>query len=308
MAVKNSDSLGWIFLPFTLAWEWRKRMGVVGPVTVLAVLALLSYAFHQYTVPRLANWPEYELTADRWEVTQKPNWIRRDVAREAIESGDLTHVSLLDPELAEKTSRAFVLCSWVKEVNRVEKRYPAKVRVDLTYRKPVAMVEVIDHQAEKEGVACFPIDEFGVLLPTTDFSLTDLAHYPHIRIADASLSAPAGAVWGDPRVEQAALIAGAIVDHYKHWGVERIELVSDSQGDRRAKGPFLFRLIAARGLIIDFGHAPGMESSEEATAGQKIRWLMDHRTKNGSFDGLDTGYLIDLRDANGLRLIPTIGS
>jgi hypothetical protein len=307
MAGKDSDSFGWILFPFALVWEWRKRMGLVGPATVLVVLALLSYGFHQYTAPRLANWPEYELSADRWEITQKPNWIRRDVARDAIEKSDLTHASLLDPQLAEKTSQAFLLCSWVKEVNRVEKRYPANVRVDLTYRKPVAMVEVIDQEAEKEGMACFPVDDAGVLLPTSDFSQTDLAHYPRIRVDGASLQAPAGAVWGDSRVEQAAVLAGAIIEHYKQWGVERIELVSSQADDRRAKGPFLFRLIAARGLIIDFGHAPGMESSEEATASQKIRWLNDYRTKNGSFDTLDPGYIIDLRDASGPKQKPTIG-
>ena len=81
MANKNSNSLGWIFLPFALVWEWRKRMeeAPLGPATILAILCVpSSYAFHQYTAPKIISWPEYELTADRWEVTQKPNWIRRD--------------------------------------------------------------------------------------------------------------------------------------------------------------------------------------------------------------------------------------
>ncbi len=307
MAAKNSDSLGWIFLPFALVWEWRKRMGFVGPATILAILALLSYAFHQYTAPKISNWPEYELTADRWEVTQKPNWVRRDVMREAIENGDLTHVSLLDPDLTEKVSRAFVLCSWVKEVNRVEKRYPAKVRVDITYRKPVAMVEVDDELAAKEGVPCYPVDETGVLLSTLDFSNVDLAHYPRIRVLGATRQTPPGAPWGDPRIEQAALIAGAILDHFTDWGVARIEMVPSADDDRRAKAPFLYRLVTERGLKIDFGHAPGMEDSTEPTINEKIRRLTDYKQKNGKLNELDAGLLIDLRPTSGIVVKPAIG-
>lgn len=306
MAAKNSDSLGWILFPLALVWEWRKRMGFVGPATIIAILALLSYAFQKYTVPQITLWPEYELTADRWEVSQKPTWIRRDVMREAIENGDLTHVSLLDPQLTEKASRAFVLCSWVKEVNRVEKRYPAKVRVDVTYRKPVAVVEVIDEATEKEGLACYFIDDASVLLPRSDFSEVDLAHYPRIRIPGASRQGPPGAPWGDPRVEQAALIAGSIANHFVDWGIEAIELVPASESDFRSKGPFLYRLVTRRGLKVDFGRAPGFEDSAEPTVGEKIRRLSDYKQKNGRLSELDAGLLIDLRHQDGIKQRPAL--
>jgi hypothetical protein len=306
MANKNSSSLDWLFLPFALLWEWRKRMGFVGPATILIVLALLSYAFHHYTAPRLANWPEYELTAEKWEITQRPSWIRRDVLREAIENGDLTKVSLLDPKLTERASNAFVMCSWVKEVNRVEKRYPSKVRVDLTYRKPAAIVEVIDELAATEGIACYFVDELGVLLPRSDFSDVDLAVYPRIRIDDVSFQGALGAPWGDARVEQAARIAGAILEYYKDWGIQRIELIPTALEGRRSKGSFLFRLVTERDLRIDFGRAPGMEDSSEPTIGQKIRWLSDYKKKNGRFSDLDAGVLIDVRDVDGIRVKPAL--
>lgn len=304
MAGKNSDSLGFIFFPFALAWEWRKRMGFVGPATILVTLALLSFAFHRYTEPRIAHWPEYQLTSDRWEITQKPNWIRRDVIRETIDQGDLTKLSLLDPKLAEKTSAALLNCSWVKEVKRVEKRYPAKVRIDLIYRRPVAVVEVLDEASAQEGPACYFVDDLGVLLPQLDFSHPDLPHYPRIRVPNAARQAPAGAAWGDARVEQAAAIAGAIADKFNDWGIDAIELAPLGEDDFRGKGPFRYRLSTARGLKIDFGHAPGLEDSSEPTISEKIDRLSDYKQKNGRLSDLDAAVTIDVRHPDGVKTRP----
>lgn len=301
MASKNTDSLGWLLFPFALVWEWRTRMGFVGPATILAVLALLSYSFHKYSAPKIATWPEYALTSDRWEVTQKPNWIRRDVVRDALENGDLTKLSLLDPKLTEKTSNAFVTCSWVKEVKRVEKRYPAKVRVDLTYRKPVAIVEVEDEASAEKGLACYFVDEFGVLLPRSDFSEVDLPHYPRIRVPGATRQAPAGTAWGDPRVEQAAAIAGAILEKFADWGIYAVELAPRDEEDFRGKGPFHYQLTTARGLKIDFGRAPGLEHSAEATIGEKIKRLNDYKQRNGRLSDLDAGLIIDVRHPDEIK-------
>lgn len=302
MASKNTDSLGWIFFPFALVWEWRKRMGFVGPLTILGVLALLSFGFHHYTVPRLASWPEYQLISERWEVTQKPTWIRGDVIREAIENGDLTKLSLLDPKLAEKANSAFVTSAWVKEVNRIEKRYPAKVRVDVTYRKPVAVVEVVDEASAEEGLACYFVDEYGVLLPQSDFSEVDLTHYPRIRVPGATRQGPKGAPWGDPRVEQAASIAGAILDKFNDWGIYSIELATRGDEDFRGKGPFMFRLSTVRGLKVDFGRAPGLEDSAEPTVGEKVRRLTHYVLENGKLSDLDPAVVIDVRPTD--RIIP----
>lgn len=307
MASKNNnEALGRTATSLASLWELRRRIAVVAPLSVLGALSLISVCFHRYTAPRLQSWPEYELTPERWEVTQRPNWIRRDVVREAVNLGDLHQLSLLDPQLAEKTSRAFLLCSWVKEVNRVEKRYPAKVRVDVTYRKPVAMVEGVDDQMEEEGVPYFPVDESGVLLPTSDFSKIDLGHYPRICIPNVSLQGPAGASWGDPRIEQAARIAGAILEHYQDWGIDRIEMVPSPADGFGGKGPFLYRLVTPRGLVIDFGHAPGLEDSAEPTVGQKIRWLIDYKQKNGKLSDLDAGLLVDLRNIGGIVVKPAL--
>jgi hypothetical protein len=271
-------------------------------LTILAVLALLSYGFHQHTIPRIANWPEYHLTRDRWEVTQKPTWIRRDVMAEAIEGGDLAGLSLLDPKLTEKATSALVACSWIKEVNRVEKRYPAKVRIDVTYRKPVAVVEVLDEASAEEGIACYFVDAQGVLLPQDDFHTVDLPHYPRIRVPGAARQAPAGAAWGDPRVEQAAAIAGAILEKFNEWGVNAIELAPRSDELSRGKGPFMFRLSTARGLKVDFGRAPGLEDSAEPTVDEKVQRLNNYVLENGKLSELDPAVVIDVRPAD--RIVP----
>jgi hypothetical protein len=67
------------------------------------------------------------------------------VRAEVIRDGSLTGLSLLDPQLTVKVFQAFAAHSWVENVSRVSKHPPggrAGVVVEMTYRKPVAMVEV----------------------------------------------------------------------------------------------------------------------------------------------------------------------
>ncbi|MCH5375901.1 MAG: hypothetical protein JJ992_18175, partial [Planctomycetes bacterium] len=127
---------------------------------------------------------EYVVRAEHIQVTPPPSWVRTDVRAEVVRDGGLNGMSLLDPQLTVKVFQAFSAHSWVANVSRVSKQHgtndTARVVVELTYRKPVAMVEVvINNQA-----GLLPIDGDAILLPTQDFTEEQTRDYLRIAVPD----------------------------------------------------------------------------------------------------------------------------
>ena len=114
----------------------------------LAVLTLaafgLCWAVAWYVVrDRVHQSDEYLLTADRVDLTPLPPWIHSDIKTEVLGSASLDGpLSILDPQLTQRLHDAFPLHPWVEQVIKVSKQYPARVKVELVYRRPVCMVEV----------------------------------------------------------------------------------------------------------------------------------------------------------------------
>src|SRR5262249_40387228 len=141
--------------------------------------------------------PEYRVATKDIEIPAAPAWIRADVKTEAIRQGGLPpQLSILDPHLQQRLEQAFGLHAWVAHVENVRTSYPARICVDLQYRRPVAMVEVYG--------GLLPIDIDGVLLPTEDFSPQEAQTYPRICGVRSSPLGPLGTRWDDPSVEAAA--------------------------------------------------------------------------------------------------------
>ena len=107
---------------------------------------------------------------------------------DVIADGGLKELNLLDPQVTVRVAQAFATHSWVKTVRRVRKHHPARIQVDLEYRRPAAMVEV-DLAGEK---GLLPVDETGVLLPPSDFSPDQAKEYPRIGIGHTTPAGPVG--------------------------------------------------------------------------------------------------------------------
>ena len=110
----------------------------------------------------------------------------------------------MDDDLVERVAKAFAGHPWVAKVLSVAKRYPASVKVELAYRKPVCMVVV------PGGLV--PVDEGGILLPRGegDFSPLEATRYPRLEGIDHMPAAPVGSRWTDAKVIGGAEIAAAI--------------------------------------------------------------------------------------------------
>jgi hypothetical protein len=273
----------------------------------LAVLATLawgaSYAWRTWGVPA-ARGPEYLISAEKIEATPRPTWIHSNVVEEVVRSGSLEHQSILDPQLTIKVADAFRLHPWVRSVRRVSKSRPAKVEVDLEYRRPAALVEVTTPEAR--GV--LPVDDEGVLLPRGDFVdeqgqlISEALKYPVIVGGDSIPQGAPGAAWGSKTIYEAARIAVVLGDAWVKCGLWKIAPVPP---DDAGSAPELsFVLLARNGSRVLWGPAPGGKRNDAALTKAKIEKLLEYVVRNRPFDGAARPVEIDLRDAEDMRVVP----
>ncbi len=236
------------------------------------------------------------ISAQSIVINDPPPWIVTDLKQEALVTGSLEGANLGDDDLTLRVAEAFRMHSWVSKVNRVSKRYPDRILVQLEYRRPVAMVEV--RVGDQPGL--FPIDVDGTLLPTADFTAERAIQYPRISIPNASPLGFPGSPWGDDRVHDAAIIAAALAPYWEKLELYRIALMGGfAQG--RGKSENVFRLTTRDHVNLIWGHAPGKENPNEATADKKIARLLSLKEQD-ELTGLGPDQAIDLRNPDKLDM------
>ena len=238
-------------------------------------------------LPDLSQRDEYVLAATEIEITQPPHWVPHNFVAQVVENANLpAKLSLLETNLVGEIAEAFQLNPWVEEVVSVSKSFPAKVLVVLSYRRPVAMVEVRQGQ--------YPIDSHGVLLPPQDFSVADTRSYPIITGVVSTPQGPAGTDWGDKVVAGAAELAAELSPHWKKFGLVAIVTPRTVEGHEKIdEGVYV--LLAKGGSRIVWGHAPGTDHPGELSTKQKIGRLDEYVTKFGGFNRPQGPYQIDIR-------------
>jgi hypothetical protein len=238
-------------------------------------------------IPNLTSRAEYRLETTKIQL--KPA-IERPVPRDLIEQvrrqSELPQeLSLLDPKLCKTVGDAFANHPWVARVISVRQSFPAEVVVELEFRRPVAMVQV------KGGR--IPIDAFGFVLPSEDFTVADVSRFPTIRMAGAgNLSRDGG------RINQAGLIgAGRIAEllapSWSHLDLEAIELPRATGGVEPSD--LQIQLQSKSGSTIIWGRAPGSDHPGELTPAQKLARLEKYLAEYGGFDRPSGPYEIDIR-------------
>ncbi len=237
---------------------------------------------------RLMDRDAYRLTTERMTVSRKPDWIRSDLVQTAFDGSGLGEVNLLDTDAVTKVAQAFAVQPWVRDV--AVRKSSRDIRVDLTYRRPVGLVEYADD-------LLLPVDGQGTVLDGNDFNPASTSEFLRITVqSPLTGSLVSGDVWPDDRVVAAAMLAGRIADHAKTWGIVRVKLDPITPNSTDAAGEF--ELLTIRGLAgtkILWGSPPGCERSKESTADQKIAMLDEFVTQHGSLDKVGTSQTIDLR-------------
>lgn len=265
----------------------------------LAVLTLagfgIAWGVTWYTVrDRVKQHEAYFVTAERLDLTPAPPWIHTDIKAEVLRSVSLDRpLSILDDDLTQRIHDAFPLHPWVASVTRVSKEYPARVKVELTYRRPVCMVEVPG--------GLFAVDAESVLLPSADFSPNEARRYPRLAKVNSVPLGQVGMPWGDPRVAGGSRLAAELIDV---WSDLRLAQIVPSAAAADPNGEvFLYDIYTLEGTRIVWGHAPGVAAEGELSVQDKLVRLKEYVAKNGSLDAVGQKE-IDLRPTTSWRATP----
>jgi hypothetical protein len=202
--------------------------------------------------------------------------------------------SVLEPDLAGRVAKAFAVFPWVENVRSVRKDTPNVVRVELTYRRPVGLVEVGPGRY-------YPVSAESVLLPPADFSRSDLGRYPVIRGVRSLPVGPAGTPWGDPVVLGAARLAAHLMHphdkertHWEVFGFATIEAPPREKSDP-SLDELTYTLQTPEGSRIVWGRAPGTGHPGELSAEQKVGRLKQYQADYGGFTHPAGPLEIDIR-------------
>ncbi len=227
------------------------------------------------------------------EVSELPDWVpptlREQVAAAAGIEGDL---SILDDGLAVKIAEAYAAHPWVKSVNRVQVGPLTRVRIDVTFRRPCALV--------RTTAGLYPIDETGVVLPPADFAVTDEQRFPIIEHRHSLPQGPAGTHWGDLAVLAAARLADFLApagDLSLVWAPLQLTeiVIPQPAGDATGADQIPLEIRTRGGSVIEWGLAPGVDSPREPTATAKLERLQKYHSDYGSFEAPHGPYRFDIR-------------
>jgi len=236
-------------------------------VITVAFLLVMIAGWNHYA-EQFAAREEFLLSPQEILISTPPAWIQSDVLVDAVEKADLPdQLDLRDRELTTKVASAISAHPWVRSVQKVVKQYPAKVLVEVEYRRPVAMVEVefVDEGAVRRGL--IPVDVEGTVLPPGDFSRIQANdRYPRIHIDLKRPMVEAGMKWDNPRVPEAALIAAELLPHWSDLNLNRIVLKEES-GQH-------YELELTDQTRIIWGSPPGQELPQETIAKHKVQVML----------------------------------
>lgn len=252
---------------------------------LIGLAVFLPYMIQR--LPNLANRPEYRLDSRKIQVIPEPDRpVPPDLLEQICRQNHLPReLSLLDPKLCSNLAAAFSRHPWVSRVVAVRQSYPNGIVVEVAYRRPVAMVHV------KGGR--IPIDEFGTLLPSEDFAISDVSRYPLIRAAGNGGFAREGGRFTEPGLIGAARIADVLASKWSLLKLDCIELPRDR--DTAKAADLQIRLQAKCGSTIIWGRAPGTNHPGELTPAQKVARLEKYVSEFGGFDRPSGPYEIDIR-------------
>jgi len=261
-------------------------LGPGRPLTIAVLAAgvvLVGWYFVWSKVrQRVLSSDDYLVTAAKVEITPAPAWIHSDVRGEAFRNASLDGpLSIMDDDLVERIGNAFSLHPWVAEVSRVGKHHPARVEIDLVYRRPVCVVEVPGD--------LLPVDGRGVLLPPGDFSPVEKSRYPRLTGVDTYPLSTAGEPWGDARVAGGAEIAAALAEVWEQFKLAKIVSMAGDAADEP-----VYTLVTRGGTRIYWGRSPGSPRPGGLTVPEKIDRLREYIAEHGNLEGRSAPQSLDI--------------
>ncbi|GIW97594.1 MAG: hypothetical protein KatS3mg111_0927 [Pirellulaceae bacterium] len=259
---------------------WARLQKVPGAGFLFAVIPLtvLGYwGWYSYGAVHLDR-ALYSLKLENLAVTPQPEWVGGDVAQEVFTQARLDRLSLLDPTAAASIAQAFEAHQWVKSAARVTKEAGGKVRVDLVYRRPLAMVyyaPATDPSGATTPAGFFPVDDEAIVLPTRDFDGRKVFDFFLIFADGARPSGDIGMPFGDPRIVDAVELCRYLEADRQRLGLKEIWI---EPSPRRATGarPWTLIVVTDTERRIIWGEPPSSDLAIEPTPSQKREMMIAH--------------------------------
>jgi len=264
---------------------WGPGRPVLLAGVAIAALAIGWYAVWRRVGPGVLASEDYRVTVEKVDVTPPPDWIHTDIRGEVFRAASFDRsLSLTDDDLTERIAGAFALHPWVARVGRVEKRHPARVVVEVEYRRPVCMVEVLGE--------LLPVDAEAVLLPKEDFSPVEASAYPRLVGVKTPPVGATGERWGDARVIGGAAIADVLGEVWEKMNLAVI--VPSEPPIPGVTADLTFTLVTRLGTRIFWGRPPGRDGPGEIPAEEKLARLEEYFKRYGTLEGRDGPQELDI--------------
>ncbi|MCC6507817.1 MAG: hypothetical protein IT423_01820 [Pirellulaceae bacterium] len=276
-----------------------------GLAFALIPLLILGYLGWYYYGAEHLDQTLYGVKLENIELTPQPPWIHSNLKEQVYRENGLSEVSLLEPEATATIAHAFDANTWIKSTNQVRKMSGGKVVVDVTYRRPVAMVFQSPPPGTGNGKGlCYPVDEEGSLLPTDEFSPSEVLNYFMIFAENA---APSDTAFRDPRILEALQLVRLLEPQRESLQLACIHVQPDAI-DQQLGGfnSWIMYITTQDKREIIWGHAPSRETQDEMLVEEKVARMRAWLQKA---PGSTTETVLDLRQRLGLgqRLISTPG-
>jgi len=232
---------------------------------------------------------DFQVSPASLEFISKPDWLKGPLERQLKNFGwSGEKISLLDTQAARKVAAALKANPMVKEVKSVERDFPDRVRAEVELREPVALV--------MRNNRYYIVDAEGTRLPG-EFAVRtavgmDLLLIPYVYTTPP----PAGKIWDDPAVVEAARLADFLKNHLETVKRARITAIDSSNiGGRRSERESEIVLLTADHTKILWGRSVHTHNVTELPAEDKIANLKEVLDRTG---GLADKEYVDLRFAD----------
>lgn len=273
-----------------------------------AFLAMTAVYFWNRYQHKIVDPATTQLTVEKIQINTPPAWTKTDL-RAAIIGSTEEPKSLLDPGLISDAVATCQSVGWIEEVRRMEKTRDG-LKVDLIYRQPIALVELVGGTVPgwKGQSRLVPVDRKGFILP--DSLAMNSNAQPKIYIYhtdETKRQAPQHlqqlhrwTQWPDARVRDAAAISEVLINNWQAFGLSRI-IYRQLFNAQDPTIPFeLWTDEGENAATVIWGNAPGSELNGEASWDQKVAALVGYVEKNGPLDKL-AGRQIDLRSGQAIE-------
>jgi hypothetical protein len=264
-------------------------------VAILLALGVAGRKLYDSLQAELLQSPRYKITADVLHIEPEalPPWIRTEVKAQVLRESGLTEsLTLLDPpnDIQQRLVDAFELHPWVKAVDSVELAGPTRINLRLTYREPIAVVDIVGSTPP----TLLPVDADAVRLPDDDLTDVEKSYLPRITgIEDRPLE---GEAWSDMRMQGAVALAARLREVWEPYSLLDI-VPSDYPDVQRSHRFYTYEIRTSGGTAIQWGAAPNQTPPGESSFEEKLARLAGYVQQYGPLDSIDSPQSIDVRDA-----------